>query len=109
MSDLVEFLRARLSEDEQAARAAIDGRLYMVEVKPLSGVHQPGLFEAVEKHFNRWGTVRVLADCDAKRRIIDLLELEILDDAEDQTAQAMLKTLALPHADHVDFREEWKP
>lgn len=51
---------------------------------------------------------RVLAECAAKRHIIQLvLGIGIVDgfalDAE------VLQTLALPYADHPDYREEWQP
>ncbi len=55
---------------------------------------------------------RVLAEIDAKRRIIDALDV-----TEDRQipAEAWLvgneikKAIALPYAGHPDYREEWRP
>lgn len=67
---------------------------------------------------------RVLADCEAKRRIVEELQTFSLVAAkrEDQplpqalTAAGIVtgleravRLLALPYADHPDFREEWRP
>ena len=70
MSDLVEFLRARLDEEEEAARAAIAERVR---------VSRDG--EEPDWRFAYWpdlgapavvvGGERVLADVEAKRRIVE--------------------------------------
>lgn len=56
---------------------------------------------------------RVLAECDAKRQIVDMCgyHLEFSGDvtpASDDLATATLHFLALPYADHPDYREEWR-
>jgi Family of unknown function (DUF6221) len=57
---LVEFLTARLNEDAAAAKAAYD--------RP-SDYQVYGTTET-EDHFARWKPLRVLAEVDAKRRIV---------------------------------------
>lgn len=68
---------------------------------------------------------RVLAECDAKRRIVehharvadpegdDLADLCAVCDANGPEAQGWpcdtLRLLALPYADHPEYREEWRP
>lgn len=61
---------------------------------------------------------RRAADTDAKRRIIDQIVpmLEALDQAELKRvreyhgyASRLLRLLALPYADHPDYRDDWRP
>ena len=102
MSDLAEFLAARIREDEDAARfnASVDDA-------SLS----PCPFSVVGG--DCWTPARVLAECEAKRRIIrDLYAGAGLDNEWDagytNAIAEVLRRLALPYADHPDFREEWR-
>jgi hypothetical protein len=95
--DLAEFLLARIAEDEQATAA---------------GVQMPG--------FDR---VRVLAESDAKRRIVgcylDLQEPSFRlawEEAEPTVIVAMehtwvlaMRILASGYAAHSDYLKEWQP
>jgi hypothetical protein len=102
---LVEFLTARLDEDEAMAQRASD-------------------------HPDAWGVMandnygyllvqpaRVLADVKAKRAIVELrAALSQMDRADDrweaghiQSADFAVRHLATAYADHPDYREEWKP
>jgi hypothetical protein len=69
------------------------------------------------EHIARHDPARVLADVDAKRQIIADCA-SILSDPPDTWGQGVpvlvlaldtLKNLALPFADHSDYRKEWKP
>lgn len=91
--NLVEFLLARIEEDETEARVVsptIRGYVSYADGRDARRV------------------ARVLAECDAKRRIIDWHDL-----AERQygprTAAGILEILALPYAEHPDYRDEWRP
>ncbi|MFJ7269409.1 DUF6221 family protein [Streptomyces sp. NPDC099050] len=171
-TDLVQFLRARLDEDNEAARKAAalcgchpaapswtfrdgddeeDGRIITVgDPHPiLLGKRRrlaqrwnqsyDGLFAA--QHIVRHDPARVLAEVDAKRRILLLHNipavvspkmaafglrkgespeddrrcagcgLDSMDDpiTPDVSECPILRALALPYADHPDYREEWKP
>jgi hypothetical protein len=141
MDDLIEFLRARLDEDEQAARRAADyddGAAHDVEGPPgtwtcldeskwfgpsyRGGVIAPriGNVNAPElgAHIVRHNPARVLAEVDAKRRIVDLM-VRTLEWAEGDSevdhygglsaAEDTLDLLALPYAGHSDYRPEWRP
>src|SRR5512135_510579 len=92
MPDLVKFLRARLDEDETAARALENNaRWPWTVVTSHPGVDSPAVRDAqgydlgvcvdcgvraeyelgVAAHIARWDPARVLADIKAKRAIID--------------------------------------
>ena len=65
-------------------------------------------------HIARWDPARVLAEVDAKRRI--LAEHDIAHDpcdAHDADNYSIdcdtVRLLALPHASHPEYRQEWKP
>jgi hypothetical protein len=115
MDDLVQFLRARLDEDERRARRAIDGpRNQFVsadeDIDPLL-FDEDGTFAL---------PARVLAEVDTKRQMID----EYARNAEaaeaeqcpnewnggiDKLGHFVLPLLALPYAGHPDYRDEWRP
>ncbi|NDZ63579.1 DUF6221 family protein [Streptomyces cyaneofuscatus] len=111
MDDLVQFLHARLNEDEQTARAAhapnwsTDGRRglhYGVE----DGWMTDALTAADADHIARHDPARTLREIDAKRRMID--DLWGGPDHEDMWSHHM-RLLALPYANHPDYRPKWRP
>ena len=96
MSDVASFLLARIAEDEAEAR------------------------EYVRKEFYEGGwsdehADRVLADCEAKREIVDRLrhvEAGVLLVGGDMAnyRSALLwaaRALATPYASHLDYQPEW--
>jgi len=103
MPDLTEFLLARIAEDEAKARHARDW------LAPI-GAH--GAQVAGEWVYDPG---RVLAECDAKRRIVAGCSAVLFHSRSAVTAQARtnaeatMRLLALPYADHEGFREEWRP
>ena len=66
MSELASWLLEQIAEDEHAARNGRDLSVLLgwVEVETEDG-------NRAERHFRRWEPARVLAECDAKRRIVD--------------------------------------
>ena len=90
----------------EAARAAYDEASdYRVEGSELA-----------ELHFVLWKPDRVLAEVEAKRRIVDecvsTFELNAGDAVNSEAvwlAEAVLKASALPYADRDGYREEWRP
>lgn len=75
---------------------------------------------AVSEHIAHWDPARVLAECEAKRRIVEdyakcvrLRDIEhhVTDYSGGELAayETAVRFLALPHADHPDYRQEWKP
>ena len=126
MSDLVKFLRARLDEDEQVALAATSGPWewvgdieareatlcrtssqldVSVDVIYAHGEHTIGYIVVKPTdatHIERWDPARVLAEVEAKRRILAM-------HAPTQTDWPLLRVIALPYAAHPDYRDEWAP
>lgn len=132
---LVEFLNARLDEDEKKAQRAAelcgchppasawtvgdestDGRILVVD-DPHPDIRRKlgrrwsttydGLFAA--EHIARHDPARVLARVKAQREMLETLEhgLGAWDAA--WLAARLLEEWATEHADHPDYREEWRP
>jgi hypothetical protein len=125
---LTEFLLARIAEDEQAATAGISTQADpengwgLIEYEGLAGLtlspHVGHIHERVQgEHIIRWHPHRVLAECEAKRRIVELCA-EVMGDEDPRTsldeagwislAWELMYELAGVYADHPDFREGWR-
>lgn len=109
--ELAEFLLARIAEDEALARSVIDEH-------PMndweSYVSSAGFYDLPSSRFAiEFNPERVLAECEAKRRIV--AEHSPVDpcDAHDANFQTVpcdtLRLLALPYADHSDYDVWWTP
>ena len=108
--ELAAFVLARVAEDEASARGSVadagTGRTLGVPPEWLHGV-----------------AARVLAECEAKRRIVESAVRDLAKaDARDAdqivrsfsagaafVAHNTLLTLAAVWADHPDYRPEWRP
>jgi len=116
MTDLSQFLLARIAEEEAAAQAGFSN-----QADPENGWGQEGravtphvgvIHEDVQRdHVVRWNPARVLNECSAKRRIVELgVCTACATEAQPCDHQAdTLRLLALPYADHDDYNEEWRP
>jgi len=115
MDDLIAFLRARLDEDEKTAHRA-HGDLFSV----LGQVeYYDGAAEMDEQHITRHNPKRVLAEVEAKRQV--LIEHQpwrprwcsTCDVPGDYQGRehgcTTVRLLALPYADHPDYRDAWRP
>lgn len=100
MSDLTDFLLARIAEDEAG-----------------NGCYGEGEYETC---FRR--SERIERECEAKRRIVEEHYFMPRHESRDfgfedgncvtcrkQGPCTTLRLLALPYADHPDYREEWRP
>lgn len=126
---LTEFLLARIAEDEARAKAAIgslkeedrerrwseDTEMWVYGYEFYLDGDVSDFVEANDPH-------RVLAECEAKRRVIeeiwtyeDRIEGEwgscrsVSELQADPIQPDALKALALPDSDHPDYRDEWRP
>lgn len=109
MTTLTEFLLARYAEDEAVAR----------RFHPDESLHVH--FAGDAEPTALYTAARVLAECEAKRRIVEHHEVwhghcevcaeeEVWGERSSMTAPCpTLRLLALPYADHREFREEWRP
>jgi hypothetical protein len=135
---LTDFLLARIAEREERARRAgaeawqhrsiyrrpdSPQSIYRAgeEIATVSHLHGP--------HIATWNPARVLAECEAHRKILAALDMTpcpcqtadrcVIHDAStasvaveryvDPVTEATLHALVLLDADHPDYREEWKP
>ncbi len=99
---LPEFLLARIAEDEAAARDLVEA-LWPGEDRYIIGglgVYPPAAIIPA----------KMLAECDAKRRIVALhTDNEFAElDYPRLESWGILQLLALPYADHPDFKPEWR-
>ena len=108
--DVVEFLRARLDEDERIAREAAPGRRLTYTAEPK--VYEIPPDTPLLRHQVNYDPARVLREVEALRRIVD--EHHPVDpcDAHDASFRSIscdtLRALAAIWADHEDFQEEWR-
>lgn len=108
---LTEFLLARIAEDEAKALRITPGRIaanghWRANSIEFGSAHD----RETTAHIIRWDPARVLAECEAKRQIV-----QIADEVSRRTTSSaywgstLLHVLALPYADHPDCQGEWKP
>lgn len=141
MSDLIEFLRARLDEKEKTARdrLCLNCGNPVVPLRSVLGTtgytHEGGRANEQGQWEQGWegqrcpgkivgaepvqNPTRVLREVEAKRRIVDLhahahahqCRTGEHDDGYAQWVSdcTTLRLLALPYADHPDYRPEWAP
>jgi hypothetical protein len=125
---LVEFLLQRIAEDERYATEAnqhkgggVQGWFYFdgdLGDGYLWTSYQPEFKDPPDTGM----PARVLAECEAKRRIIDLWDfanreasmgaewpVKQLFDGRLSIIEAALRALALPYADHEAYDDEWRP
>ncbi|MGI5222191.1 DUF6221 family protein [Nocardia sp. CA-290969] len=124
--NIEEFIKARLDEDEEIARAAsavdVEGPSWRVRKLDHHGMavfgdHQSappdgrlGFHEdAQTDHIARHDPARVLRDVAGKRRMLALATEVARSGAEfaDQDFATLTGALAEPYADHPDYQQEW--
>jgi hypothetical protein len=134
IDDLIAWLRAQLDDDERVAREATSGDWHWVDpggpvkLALVAGAYDHGWHVVVpvrgemvtrydSDHIARWDPNRVLAEVDAKRRILDWIEgAQAAAGAppgfDPQDAEALthaVRLLALPYANRPGYRDEWRP
>lgn len=103
MTDLADFLLARIAEDEQVAHAADEQGW---EWRTREGVLLADGLTA---------KARILAGCAARRRIVEKwlrwqgAHLEQWDTAFAAGLEDAVHLLAAPYADHPDYDARWRP
>ena len=116
---LTEFLLTRIAEDEVVARlaqsviAGTDGDWQDVTqpltlAKTLAGELWAQKYGYAYEHIARHDPARVLAECEAKRLIVEHFS-ETGIDFLGEIARVPLRALAAVYADHPDYDEAWRP
>jgi len=144
MSDLAAFLLARVAEDEAVAVAAggeawvdmteetSDGEnaYFTIETGHVAYPDSRRVAEVVQfsdlgraeaDHIARHDPARILAECEAKRAIVERRPaiglpgrdlhhdaLAAVHEEVDRQRDYVFRHLALPHADHPDFDPAWR-
>lgn len=123
MDDLVQFLRARLDEDEQAARRAGDSFRQISETGVIVATEGDRAEECasanwagIAEHIVRHDPARVLAEVEAKRELLADYERFVAErrrmmggwDSYPEPSP-VLTAFATVYADHPDYRPEWRP
>lgn len=99
---ITDFLWARIAEDEERARKALwlDGYFAASELsREWRYVH---LSYGIDGQ-------RALAECKAKREVVDECERSILNDKDSRTAEWIAAQLATVYASHPDYNPAWAP
>lgn len=126
---IVDFLLARIAEDEAVARAGISSQADpengwgLIEIQGFAGLslspHVGHIHERVQgEHVIRWHPARVLAECEAKRRIVaqhrpgkegDTCEMCTSGGPDAQGWPCdTVRYLAAVYADHPDYDLDWR-
>jgi hypothetical protein len=90
MSDIIDFLNARITEDETEARRQLE---------------QLGTAAAT-------ADLRAFAECEAKRKIIahfNRINWDYKPAADQHYAEKFLCIVAEVYAGHPDYNEDWRP
>jgi hypothetical protein len=118
--DLVSWLLEQVTADEQIARAVLGDyaqhqRHWDVSSTGVVELRDPGLEGAlvtgdgpVAWHIATWDPARVLAECNAKRRIVERYAF-LLEHGDSGDARWVLPLLAEPYADRPGYQENWRP
>lgn len=113
MDDLVQFLRARLDEDEQIARASKPGPWHADggEVYATHPVDRVTDYSESADHIARHDPARVLLEVDAKRRVLELhgivhREIGWLEDVDEESSEIPVCGLCVPKHSNYRSREE---
>lgn len=120
-ADLAQYLRDRLDETAAKARAQrqaspawyYDDAANEVRDQVNSGTVAFVPTEADAEHIVEHDPAHVLADVEAKRRLVEDMASVVggdwYDAGELVLAEYVLCLLALPYAKREDYRKEWKP
>jgi hypothetical protein len=114
---LTNFLLAHIAEDQTIAQAALN------DVEPEAELWRSyaisdNAYPSVEAHVEKWTPTRVLAECETKRRIVELHQPSAefgccegcslyTDEHGNHGPCRTLRLLALPYADE-QFQPEWR-
>jgi hypothetical protein len=126
MADLTAWLLAQIGADERVAERALDVSTDLGQQTSWSSFSVGDVVEEAIVHQEAWSPTRVLAECEAKRRIVDLHPV-VGDDVCDTCVVGKrgyplqpnstperwpcgtLRALALAYADRPGYQDDWRP
>lgn len=104
MASLPKFLRARIDEDEQVARAAQTAVWEFAVSSPGAAAGASAEFDAAHRaYLLQFGPERTLIECETKRRILDVAK-----SSSSTVTRALLELMAVPYAHHPDYKSDWR-
>ncbi|MCC3333577.1 DUF6221 family protein [Nocardia abscessus] len=126
MIDIEDFIAARLAEDEQQARWAVEGPAriepnwdvmryeqdgtHATTVADSSGVFLAPELGRLSDHIARHDPAHVLRQCTAIRLLMrDAGSLAVNIGTPSSEMDAMFAPIAAIWSDHPDYQSEWKP
>jgi hypothetical protein len=101
MNEVIAFLLARIGEQQLAAARG----LQTMAEHPADAVD----YRLATQRIGAAPPEQVFRECEAKRRIVAQLDIMLDADALHDSAERLLRLLALLYADHPDYHEEWQP
>lgn len=126
MIDLTAWLLAQIATDERVADRALDVSTDLGHQASWSSFAAGDVVDEAIAQIEAWSPARVLAECEAKRRIVDLHPV-VGDNVCDTCVVGMrgyplvanskperwpcgtLRALALVYADRPGYQEFWRP
>jgi hypothetical protein len=108
MTELAAWLLEQIAEDENQARAATPGPWKFVHGYLGIPGRRPAITQQVDlnpatiRYLTALAPERVLAECDAKREILDVTRGTYSEDL-------VQRLMALAYADRPGYRKEWRP
>jgi hypothetical protein len=113
MNDIVAFLRARLDEDEAAAKKATGEHWEFDGATVIYGHALEQVVDYVyddnQEHIARHDPARVLREIEAKRRIIADFEDESTPLGETRGLSGAIMHLTAVYDTHPDYQGKWRP
>ncbi|MFE7347509.1 DUF6221 family protein [Streptomyces fimicarius] len=132
MDDLMQFLRDRLDKDDQTARRVEsswrqigDTGVIVASDGERAEECANGNWTGIAEHIVRHDPARILREVDAKRKITECHEPWVAGNGDTICGRCgrehidgrpgghfpcqTLRLLALPYADHPDYRDDWRP
>lgn len=108
--DIIEFILARIREEEDRARYAAEAHPadsdWWAFTEPLSEGRDPATRRAF-RHIDKHSPRQVLADCAAKRKVVKAIAKQ--DNEAAPISSYVVRCLATSYREHPDYKEEWAP
>lgn len=109
MPDLAEWLLKQIAEDERQIDARIEHERAGLARDGVDVTREELVLDGRGDFYASPTFAHMLAECEAKRRIIARCEWELVRVGQRGFAEDTLRLLALPYADRPGYDESWRP